>query len=69
VTHLFRSVYLVRVGVQQSIAMTISGREDAKVFARYIVVDNTDRNQAMEKLERHQPAQDAKLEPLIARSN
>jgi integrase len=41
---------LIRAGVPQSIAMKISGHKDARIFARYNIVDTRDVGEAMRKL-------------------
>jgi integrase len=41
---------LIRAGVAQSIAMRISGHKDARIFARYDIVDTRDVAEAMRKV-------------------
>jgi integrase len=41
---------LIRAGVPQSVAMKISGHKDARIFARYNIVDTRDVGEAMRKL-------------------
>jgi len=41
---------LIRSGVSQSVAMKISGHKDARIFARYNIVDTRDVGEAMRKL-------------------
>ncbi len=41
---------LIRAGVPQSIAMKISGHKDARIFARYNIVDTRDVGEAMRRL-------------------
>jgi integrase len=60
---------LRRAGVSESVAMKISGHKTREVFERYNIIDNADIVEAMEKLERFQRAEDAKLERPGTRPN
>jgi integrase len=60
---------LRRAGVQESVAMKISGHKDRGVFERYNIVDTADVEQAMEKLDQFQQAEDRKLEQPASRPN
>lgn len=52
---------LRRAGVPESVAMKISGHKTREVFERYNIKDQRDIIEAMEKLARHQRAEDRKL--------
>ena len=65
---------LVRVQASQpnlteSVAMKISGHKTRDVFERYNIKDRRDIVEAMEKLARHQRAEDRKLDRPGARPN
>jgi integrase len=45
---------LIRAGVPQSVAMKISGHRDARIFARYNIVDTNDVAEAMRKLSQYE---------------
>ena len=50
---------LIRAGVPQSVAMKISGHKDARIFARYNIVDTNDVAEAMRKVSQYE--QDKRL--------
>jgi integrase len=45
---------LIRAGVPQSVAMKISGHRDARIFARYNIVDTRDVAEAMRKVSQYE---------------
>jgi integrase len=45
---------LIRAGVPQSVAMKISGHKDARIFARYNIVDTNDVVEAMRKVSQYE---------------
>jgi integrase len=45
---------LIRAGVPQSVAMKISGHKDARIFARYNIVDTNDVAEAMRKVSQYE---------------
>src|SRR5206468_1985957 len=45
---------LIRAGVPQSVAMKISGHKDARIFARYNIVDTRDVAEAMRKVSQYE---------------
>jgi len=45
---------LIRAGVAQSVAMKISGHKDARIFARYNIVDTRDVAEAMRKVSQYE---------------
>jgi integrase len=45
---------LIRAGVPQSVAMKISGHKDARIFARYNIVDTRDVAEAMRKYSQYE---------------
>ena len=45
---------LIRAGVPQSVAMKISGHRDARIFARYNIVDTRDMADAMRKVSQYE---------------
>ena len=45
---------LIRAGVPQSVAMKVSGHKDARIFARYNIVDTNDVAEAMRKVSHYE---------------
>jgi integrase len=60
---------MIRAGVDESVAMKISGHKTNYIFKRYNIVDTADVKQGMKKLAEFYRAEDAKLEPAAARPN